>query len=155
MHRSLAISILSIAVMMVSCKQKFQSRNQQLFKDVQVGRILILNTFASTDSAIKSVAYFSEDIEAISDDRGGGSSGDSFLNRHRGWSIHLKEEVSVESKAKLIDFLNSLADVYSTIETMNYGEGVDNFEYKYSVVDSGSRIDVKAEAEYRTSKTNN
>jgi len=154
MHQLLVISILFIAFAVISCKQGSQGKNDPPFKDVQVARILILNTFASTDSAIKSVAYFSENIESISDDGGGGSSGDSFLNRYRGWSIHLKEELTEESKGKLIDFLNSLEDVYSTIETMNYGEGVDNFEYKYTVVDSGNRIDVKAEAEYITFNTN-
>ena len=138
----------------LSCKQNSENNKETSFRDIQISRIVMINTFSATDSAIKAVAYFNDDIISISEDRGGGISGVSSINRLRGWSINLREGITEENRKKLINFLQSLEDPYKTIAVTDFGSDSDRFDYEYIVTDFPARIDVQAKANYTKREAN-
>ena len=134
--------------MVIACK-KIDPVEKSPFQIQQQARIGILNAFSSTDSAIRAAALNSPIIETIADDRGGSSSGDQ-IERMRGWNIHLKDSTTVEDRKRLLNFLNGLGSQYDDLNGLKYGQGIPDFQFKYSVTDKTNYIAVKADASFGT-----
>jgi len=141
MLRQNAIALLLVSMILTGCDKKITHERDRLETE-QFARVQILNAFSATDSAIQAVAFNSQVIDSISDERGA-SSGGGNLSQKRGWSIHLKTGIDSTQRAELLSFLHSLQRAYSDLNSMKYGD-VSDFNFSYDVIDQGSRIDVKA-----------
>ncbi|MFT6182124.1 MAG: hypothetical protein ACJA1W_004497 [Akkermansiaceae bacterium] len=147
MPKRYIIAPLLTALFLAGCGEE-EGLDRHPLEAQQFARVLILNAFSATDSAIRSVALNNSVIDSISDDRGGDSNRDE-INRMRGWSIHLQPDIEPDKRSQLLSFLQSLGGAYNDLGSMTYEDAAD-FSFSYTVTEHEERIEVRATGGFGT-----